>query len=83
MFIFLKTINTDSNIPLSRQFRNEIMRRQRKDHEVVDKHFDGVNKGTKHFSKVMVDQTEDNSAYQELGEIMNESQYGELSSHNN
>lgn len=67
-------INTVSNIPLSRQLRNRNTSRQNS-HENVDKYFDGVNKGTKNFPKVMVDHIEDNYAYRELGVIKNESQY--------
>ncbi|XP_052694338.1 uncharacterized protein LOC128172592 [Crassostrea angulata] len=48
-------------------------RKQQKNPENVDEHVE-----TTRFSKTVYDQVEDNSAYQELGEITKESQYDKL-----
>lgn len=58
--------------------------RQQKDKEILNKHNEGISneaKSTKHFPKSTYNQGEDNSAYYELGDFSQESQYDKLSSH--
>lgn len=60
------------------------MCRQQKDQEILNKHNEGISneaKSTKHFPKCTYNQGEDNSAYYELGDFSQESQYDKLPSH--
>lgn len=64
-----------------RHLRNNIFRKQN-NKENLDKRSVGRIKGTEqldNFSKSVNDKAEDNTAYQELGEITKESQYDKLS----
>ena len=64
-----------------RHLRSTMCRKQN-NKENLDKRSVGRIKGTEqldNFSKSVYDKAEDNTAYQELGEIMKESQYDKLS----
>lgn len=66
--------NSNSSIILSRHLRHRNSEgKQQKNPENVEEHVE-----TTRFSKTVYDQVEDNSAYQELGEITKESQYDKL-----
>lgn len=68
-----KIINSNSKILISRQLRQRNVRILQKNLE--NKYLDQAT----HFSKSSYDQVEDNTAYQEVGEITKESQHDKLS----
>lgn len=66
----------------SRQLKNRNVCRQQIKQEKADEQIRGLSKGlekTTHFSKSILNQDEENVAYQELGEIAKESRYDDLS----
>lgn len=64
-----------------RQLKNRNVCRQQIKQEKADEHIRGSKglKKTTHFSKSILNQAEENAAYQELGEIAKESRYDDLS----
>lgn len=77
-----KVVRTDSSW-LFRILRTDVCRQQ-KDQEILNKHNEGISneaKSTKHSPKSTYNQGEDNSAYYELGDFSQESQYDKLPSH--
>lgn len=64
-----------------RQLKNRNVCRQQIKQEKADEQIRGSKgfKKTTHFSKSILNQAEENAAYQELGEIAKESRYDDLS----
>lgn len=65
-----------------RQLKNRNVCRQQIMQEKADEQIRGLSKGlekTTHFSSSILNQAEENAAYQELGEIAKESRYDDLS----